>query len=320
MEMYTKVFYRASDKDETQDQIIGRLERGYWRAPSGTDSKRVAEQAPTADEAKWLELALKQPDIFDRSELSEAKVGSMWPAIVGSKRAILLRESADTWATLHLDGHKGQHSHAIINSASWWHPPSVEEVEAALSELQSAQDEGASSSATPKRQKLRDGAYAHLQKQAQEMRQRAKAKHGVVDVGTVVQVALADVDRGKLDDPNLTVVVVECVMTGTVQKEVKYRLAGLAGKIKTLYTRSYIKPLKTTPLAMGLQKVLEEWQGMPEAGLRENAKLASQTGGQGHVHCSCKGACDKATCSCFKAGRKCNSRCHKGNKKCKNHD
>ena len=152
---------------------------------------------------------------------------------------------------------RGQHSHAIINSASWWHPPSVEEVEAALSELQSAQDEGASSSATPKRQKLRDGAYAHLQKQAQEMRQRAKAKHGVVDVGTVVQVALADVDRGKLDDPNLTVVVVECVMTGTVQKEVKYRLAWLAGKIKTLYTRSYIKPLKTTPLAMGLQKVLE---------------------------------------------------------------
>ena len=64
-------------------------------------------------------------------------------------------------------------------------------------------------------------------------------------VGTVVQIAVDDVDRAKVDDHNLTLVVVELVEEGTTQKEIKYRLAGTAGVLKTLYTRSCVKPLPT---------------------------------------------------------------------------
>ena len=114
----------------------------------------------------------------------------------------------------------------------------------------------------------------------------------------------------------------ELVEKGRKEKEIKYRLAAHGGVLKTLYTRSYIKLLPTaTPALMGLQSVLDGWRELPqEVGIRTLAKAASQVGGQGLVHCACKGACDKNTCSCFKTERKCNSRCHKGNKKCKNHD
>ena len=81
--------------------------------------------------------------------------------------------------------------------------------------------------------------------------------------------------------------------------------------VKTLYTRSYIKLLpSTTPVAQGLQLALEGWQGLPQVGLRENMAVISAVGGQGHVHCTCKGKCKSKHCSCFKADRKCNSRCH----------
>jgi hypothetical protein len=37
MQMYTKVYYQVSDTDDTQDQIIGRVERGFnknYEAPT----------------------------------------------------------------------------------------------------------------------------------------------------------------------------------------------------------------------------------------------------------------------------------------------
>ena len=90
--------------------------------------------------------------------------------------------------------------------------------------------------------------------------------------------------------------------------------------LKTLYTRSYVKLLavghpQSHVSLMWLQSVLDGWRELPQAvGIRTLAKAASQVGGQGLVHCACKGPCDKNSCSCFKAERKCNSRCHKGQK------
>ena len=56
----------------------------------------------------------------------------------------------------------------------------------------------------------------------------------------------------------ITLVVVEKVETGEVQKEKKYRLAGIGGVLKTLYVRSYIAPVRdATPSLMGLQEVLD---------------------------------------------------------------
>ena len=48
----------------------------------------------------------------------------------------------------------------------------------------------------------------------------------LLKVGAVVQVAVDEVDRGKVDDSNATLVVVELVVTGSKRKETKYRLAG----------------------------------------------------------------------------------------------
>ena len=71
---------------------------------------------------------------------------------------------------------------------------------------------------------------------------------------------------------------------------------------------------------LGLQTALDSWQGMPTVGLRQAMRVVSAVGGQGLLHCACKGACNTAKCKCFKAGRKCNSRCHKGSKNCCNFD
>ena len=136
-----------------------------------------------------------------------------------------------------------------------------------------------------------------------------------------VQVSVDNVDRAKVDPTNATLVVVELVETGTKQKEIKYRLACRMGKIKSLYERSYISPVfGSTPELHGLQVALDSWAGMPEVSLRQAMAVQSTVGGQGMVHCNCKGSCESYKCSCFKAGRKCNSRCHKGNTCCTNHD
>jgi len=175
---------------------------------------------------------------------------------------------------------------------------------------------------SPRRGEMRSKAAAAQAKQGREMQQRAKVKHGgAVAVGTLVQVAVDNVDRAKTDDTNATLVVVEVVQKGTKQVEDKYRLACASGTIKTLYTRSYIQPLPgVSPEVMGLQIALDSWRGMPEVGLREAMRVVSAVGGQGLVHCACKGECNNNRCACVKAKRKCNSRCHKGSTNCRNHD
>ena len=175
---------------------------------------------------------------------------------------------------------------------------------------------------SPNRKRAREKAAGRQELQARRMQARTAAKEGQVAVGTVVHIAVDDVDRAKVDDHNLTLVVVELAEKGIDQKEIKYRLAGKAGVLKTLYTRSYIKPLpNATPTLMGLQSTLDGWRELEQdVSIRTLAKSTSQVGGQGVVQCSCKGKCDKNTCSCFKANRKCTSRCHNKNNKCTNQD
>eukprot|EP00965_Chrysotila_dentata_P009620 312842-Pleurochrysis_carterae.AAC.1 len=122
---------------------------------------------------------------------------------------------------------------------------------------------------TPNRKRLRENAAARLAMQGVEMTQKALRKDkapGVLDVGTIVQVLVADVDCARVDDVNVTVVVVEqaskqAVGGGEISKEIKYRLACKAGVIKTLYGRSDPHAfVDQTPAAHGLQVPLEGWQ------------------------------------------------------------
>ena len=175
---------------------------------------------------------------------------------------------------------------------------------------------------SPKRQKLREEAAESLERQGKKMQARVAGGNEVpVGVGTVVQVAVSNVDRSKVDSTNVTLVVVEVVHTGKTIKETKYRLACAAGVVNALYTRSYIAPQwQATPLLMGLDKCLSGWQGLPRISIRACVAVQSAVGGQGMTRCDCAGKCATLKCSCFKADRKCNSRCHKGSQKCCNLD
>ena len=82
------------------------------------------------------------------------------------------------------------------------------------------------SDVSPRRRKDRDDAFERMSAQADAMRKRAAHRDGVVEVGSVVQVALHDADRAKVDDTNCTLVVVEVIQPDQNRKNVMYRVAG----------------------------------------------------------------------------------------------
>eukprot|EP00965_Chrysotila_dentata_P174819 5771639-Pleurochrysis_carterae.AAC.1 len=80
----------------------------------------------------------------------------------------------------------------------------------------------------------------------------------VLEVGTIVQLAVSDVDRSRVDAVNVTLVVVEQVEKGEKSNEVKYRLACKAGILKTLYRHSNVRALvEQKPFAYGLESTLQ---------------------------------------------------------------
>jgi len=171
---------------------------------------------------------------------------------------------------------------------------------------------------SPNRKRTRQAAFTSLQKQGRAMKKKAKQSEGPVDVGTIVQVPLDDVDRDRVDNPTLTLVVLELVK---VTRRTMYRLGCKVGPMQNLYARSYIRPVpRMTPKALSLDNVLANYKSMPTCTERKAARIVSPTGGQGMISCQCKGKCDTKRCKCKAAGRICNSRCHKGNGKCCNHD
>ena len=161
--------------------------------------------------------------------------------------------------------------------------------------------------------------YEALKKQAAQMQKRAWTKDGtgvVLDVGTVVQIAAADVDRAKTDVANITAVVVKHVYLEDI---LHYRVASYAGVLKSLYTRYQLKALPGVRRDLvNLHVVFAMWETLPEVGERACMRLVSAVGGQGHVHCNCAGPCINGKCKCHMLKRKCNSRCHKKNANCQN--
>ncbi len=139
----------------------------------------------------------------------------------------------------------------------------------------------------------------------------------IFEVGEVVLVPLADVDKAKVDAQNLTRVIVKIdtnrmlawvvVKSSLLKQWYLYhkhtRVMGKGNKIELL-------GLQEAYLGWGLMKVISEW---------EVSRNESLVGGQGKgdVTCNCKLACNLNCCSCFRAGRICSSACHRNNAKCK---
>ena len=167
---------------------------------------------------------------------------------------------------------------------------------------------------SPRRAQKRTQAAAAMERQADRMKRRCVARdgHDSLPVGTVVQLALEDVDRAKLDNMNATLVVVEQVQNS-------YRVANRSGVYSSLVSRANLRPVpNTTAQLVGLANVELEWGGMPRVGIRRIAASLSHAGGQGMLKCTCYGDCTTGRCACVKANRLCNSRCHKANSSCKN--
>ena len=154
----------------------------------------------------------------------------------------------------------------------------------------------------------------------QAMKERVEKVEGVLEVGSVVQVPLHDVDTTKVDGKTLTLVVVEKRQLKN-DNAPKYKLACAKGPLKNWYSRSRINAVPLGSAAsLGLTNVLAAWEGMAPITERAAAASVSLVGGQGKKFCGCRGKCNTKQCCCKKAARLCNSHCHGGvhNKNCKN--
>jgi hypothetical protein len=209
-------------------------------------------------------------------------------------------------------------------SASWtlYHKyPDKEFLDAYRQNLELAMIDMDDHEVTPHRNSLRKKAAENVQKRADSVRKAVLEKnpHLVFKLGDVVMVPLDDVDRTKVDGANLIGVVV------TISKDnATCRVAVKQGVLKRAYAYHVIKPVPPASNnldAMDLREAYEGWRSLPRLTEREAAKHISSVGGQGILHCNCKGPCTTGRCTCKAAGRLCTSRCHRNNNHCKNkHD
>jgi hypothetical protein len=139
----------------------------------------------------------------------------------------------------------------------------------------------------------------------------------VFEVGEVVLVPLANVDKAKVDAQNFTEVIVKTdtnimlarvvVKSGLLKQWYSYhKLTCVVGKGNNIE----LSGLQEAYLGWGLMKVISEQEAS-----RNEFLVGDQ--GKGDVTCNCKLTCNSNRCSCFRAGRICTSACHRNNSKCK---
>ncbi len=142
-----------------------------------------------------------------------------------------------------------------------------------------------------------------------------KSAGKVFEVGEVVLVPLANVDKAKGDAQNLTGVIVKIdtnrilarvvVKSGLLKQWYSYhKLTCVMGKGNNIE----LLGLQEEYLGWRLMKVISEWEAS-----RNESLVGGQ--GKGDVTCNCKLACNSNRCSCFRAGRICISACHCNNSK-----
>ena len=140
------------------------------------------------------------------------------------------------------------------------------------------------------------------------MLERSNKRFKPAEDGDNVNVPIPEVDRGRLDPANFTAVV-----QNHNEETGLFTLGTKVGTLKTQFSRNQFELL--TQKFLTTDDVPEN----VEVGVREAARLHSNTGGQGFFKCSCQTKCQSKRCKCNRDGVKCNSRCHK-NRSCQNHD
>lgn len=119
-----------------------------------------------------------------------------------------------------------------------------------------------------------------------------------IAVGDNVKVKVPNVDKSRLDFPNLI-----CVVLEINQEKELYRLATKEGELPNWYTRVEISKCTQNHL-------LRDDVSNEKIPLREIVSKSSAYGGQGFLRCDCKQGCKTTRCNCKKNKVLCNSRCH----------
>ena len=312
--------FTAYDDDSSSDQKVGEFSGRH----------------------RWLNMLCQISEPITAVQLSEAKLRSCF-AIVDKptnslstpwRRVILRKITKRDWEVLDEYGESvldtvtddGIDEGPIAEWGVWYRHPTVNDYEEALVmnhvDITTHRDKEIFINESPNRKQLRNEAYDALTAQAKRMKTKAQSYGDKqLDVGTIVQVPLADVDTTKADGKNLTLIVVDKIHQKG-RGPTMYRLASKTGVLSRLYHPSYITTVAADPKILGLESVLDEWTGLPTMTEREAARAVSLVGGQGkHIGCKCKrSTCRTKRCSCFQNGMQCNSSCHgvAGNKLCAN--
>lgn len=172
-------------------------------------------------------------------------------------------------------------------------------------------------STSPSRKRAQAAAFESLVKQGNKMKRLAGGRDGKpsedLAAGSIVLLKVSRVDRASVDPRLLPGVVLDKNAHGL------YLIGCKAGVLDTWYSRGALSlEQKKTPASYDLQEILANWRlESKRVSMRAAMASISPVGGQGHVHCKCKGKC-LGKCKCRKKGFLCNSRCHKGSKACQN--
>ena len=100
-----------------------------------------------------------------------------------------------------------------------------------------------------------------------------------------------------MDSRNIKGAILEIINNG-------YRIGTKVGTIVGLMSRNQIETIEGNSLT------LLDIPKNTEVSVRKAVQLLSLSGGQGHVHCSCRGGCKTGKCKCKRSNILCNSRCH----------
>ena len=302
---------------------------------SPSEGKNRDEREVTSS-TRWLEM-MDNRDRLELEEIAHARVNSVFPIIYCTNNkdindianwapCILRKVRKEQYEVL--DQHEQDQLEDDLPwggddglSASWsmyYKYPTKEFLDAYLEDLEDAMNDIETHDVSPHRHNLRKKAAENVQKKADSVKRTVlkKSPSLVFKLGDVVLIPLDDVDRTKVDGANLAGVVVSMSKLKST-----CRVAVKQGVLKRAYVYHVLKPVPEASNnldAMDLREAYENWRSLPMITEREAARFISSVGGQGIIHCNCRGSCTTNGCSCKKAGRLCSSRCHRNSKNCKN--
>jgi len=289
----------------------------------------------------WLELYdAREGIVFDYEDIKKARVRAQFPIAfcINNKDihdeanfvpSILHKVQKDLYEVLNADGDRkieddidDDWGNPDERLGSLWSTyvkyPSQTFVDNFRKQLQNHIADTDALDESPTRADLRKNAAENMSKKAEGVRKKIleKSPELVVKKGDVVLVPLDDVDCTKVDPGNLIGVVVS-----TDKRHSTCRIAVKHGILHRAYIYHAVKTVDPASNNMDLHDLrdaFDNWRSLPKLTERAAARFISSVGGQGMIHCMCRGECKTNSCSCKKAGRQCSSRCHRNNSRCKN--